>query len=205
VHMTVTAARACASIACLIALLAACSGGSDHSGSGVVDAGPTPLPDIKCPDDIPAFTATPQSGLEAKVTHETLRVRLTSAAPVHPTKNAVNNWTVQFMDRDGAVLGDVEIAAACAHMPPPHNHGTAPLKGTKPLSDPGQFELDYLNFIMRGPWQLQLAINRTGAKAGNADDSDGGAEVAPTEYTDCDTQKKHPGSEKAVFYFCVAD
>ena len=140
------------------------------------------------------------------VKHGTLRARLIKASPVHPTKKAVNNWTVQFMDEHGAPLEDVEVAAACAYMPV-HQHGTGPLNGTKMLSEPGQFELDYLNFIMRGPWEVQLVLNRAAPAASDMDAStkhDPGAAM-PMEFTGCDRDHRHPGTEYAVFPVCVAD
>jgi hypothetical protein len=185
------------------------SGDDDDTGKNTVDSGSPPMNmDVKCPADTPVFTATPETGLEATVTHKTLRVRAISADPVHPTKNAENNWTIQFMDDQGAPLDGVKIDNACAFMPV-HGHGTAPLGGTKALPDPGQFELDFLNFIMRGPWQVELAVTPASTASGDAGsgDMDASTEPAPTtrEYTHCDRMRAHPGTEFAVFNFCVAN
>lgn len=213
VRKTAAACGAGAAIGCVIVLLAGCSGGDDDSHPDKADSGTSVggLPEIKCPDNLPPFTATSDDGLEAdEIAHHTLRVRVTSADPVQPKKNAENNWKIQFMDDDGAPLDGVEIAYACAFMPPPHNHGTAPLNGVHALEKPGHFELDYLNFTMRGPWQLQLAVNRTNEPDTNdaGDDMDAStepAEPATPVYTDCDRSRRFPGTEKAVFHFCVAD
>jgi hypothetical protein len=194
--------RAGAAIGCLIVLLAGCSKSDDGDGEGAADASPA---DVKCPDTLPDFTATPESGLEAdEVTHHSLRVRVTSANQIPPLKGTDNTWTIQFMDRDGAPLDDVEVAAACTRMPPPHTHGTPPLNGVKALDQPGQFQLGFLNFIMDGVWQVQLVTNRTGRESnGQADGGDASVEAAPQMFTYCDKMKRHPGSELSVFHVCV--
>jgi hypothetical protein len=202
-----TACRAGAAIGCLIILVGGCDGGDDdsHSGDSTADTGP---PDVKCPDDLPQFTASPDGGIEAdEVTHHSLRVRLISANENPPRKGVDNTWTIQLMDREGAPLDDVEIAAACTRMPPPHTHGTPPLgkdggPGVIPLVKPGQFQLSFLNFIMDGVWQVQLVTNRTGAGS-DAGDTDASVEPATQEFTYCDKMHRHPGSELSVFHVCV--
>lgn len=174
-----------------------------------MDAGP---PDVKCPDNLKPFKASADGGLEAdEIAHDSLRVRLISATEVPPRKGVDNSWTIQFMDHDGAPLDDVEIAAACTRMPPPHTHGTPPLgvdggPGVIALDKPGQFELAFLNFIMDGVWQVQLVTNRTGAAS--ADDMDASVEAEPEakadEYTYCDAMaRNHPGTELSIFHVCV--
>jgi hypothetical protein len=170
-----------------------------------MDASP---PDVKCPDNLPPFTASPDGGIEAdEIKHHSLRVRLISANQDPPIKSVDNTWTIQFMDRDGAPLDDVEIAAACTRMPPPHTHGTPPLgedggQGVIPLEQPGQFKLAFLNFIMDGVWQVQLATNRTGAGS-DAGEKDASVEAPAQEYTFCDDSHRHPASELSVFHVCV--
>lgn len=196
------ACRAGAAIGCVIVLLVGCGDDDDSGGRGsTTDAG---SPDVKCPDNLPTFTATPESGLEAdEVTHQSLRVRVISANQIPPLKGTDNTWTIQFMDRDGAPIDDVEVAAACTRMPPPHTHGTPPLKGVTRLDKPGQFELGFLDFIMDGVWQIQLVTNRTGEADQNADDSDASVEAAPQEFTYCDKMRRHPGTELSIFHVCV--
>jgi hypothetical protein len=189
----------------VLATMNACKG-DDDSGNAQMDAtaGDAGIGDVKCPADVPEFAANPSSGIEAAVKHKTLQARVIKATPVHPTKNAMNNWTVQFTDDQDKPLDDVEIAAACAFMPV-HGHGTAPLGGHKKLSDPGQYELDYLNFTMRGPWKVELALSRSASSGdgGASTPSAGGSQ--PMEFTDCDRNRKYPGTEFAMFYFCVKD
>jgi hypothetical protein len=157
---------------------------------------------VKCPDNLPEFAATPTGGLEAMVTHKTLKARLIAASPLHPTVGAMNNWTVQFSDTNDMPLDGLEIVESCAWMAV-HNHGNEPLKGHKMLSAPGQFEFDYLNLFMRGPWEFQLVVNRSKADAGDASTGADSGAAKPMEYAGCDRYKQHPGTEYAVFNFCV--
>jgi hypothetical protein len=186
-------------------MLAGCSGGDDDSGSGgsAVDAGPL---DIKCPDDLPAFTATRDTGLEADaVTHHSLRVRVIHAAPARPERKVDSDWTIQFMDPKGDPIDDVEIASVCMRMPPPHSHFSAPLDPTTKLTDPGQFGLNTMHFNMRGVWEIQIVTNRNGASRDAADDMDASTEAEPEEFTYCDMGHDHPGTEMAKFHVCVAN
>jgi hypothetical protein len=201
------ACRAGAAIGCVIFLVAGCGDGSDDSHSGGADSHEPPPPaDVKCPDNFPEFTATMDGGLEAdQVTHESLRVRVTSANEIPPRKGAENDWTVQFMDRDAKPLDDVELVAVCTHMPPPHNHYSHQLGELTPQKQPGSFAIGFLNFTMEGVWEVQLLTNRAGAANAGADDADASVEAAPQEFTFCDKPKKHPGSELSTFRVCVLD
>jgi hypothetical protein len=155
----------------------------DHD-AGYVD----PDEMVRCPDGIPEFFAGETSGSEATGENDQVMARVIAADHV-PLKRFSNTWTVELTSPDGTPLEGVEIVEACAYMPV-HRHGLPP-RAVKALAEPGRFVLDRLNFTMRGPWEMQLAVN-----------VDGEAE-ASGRATDCDPTAS--GSDYLAFQVCVMD
>lgn len=179
-----------------VALGNACTGDDDddhddgHGNGDQHDAGHAdPDEEVRCPDDIPEFFAGPTTGIEAIGENGEVMARLIGADRVPPRK-FLNTWTVELMDADGSPLQDVEIVKACAFMPV-HGHGLPPLKGIKALEEPGRFDLTQLNFTMRGPWEVQLAVS-------TGDEAEG-----TSRGTDCDPGTS--GNDYLAFEICVLD
>jgi hypothetical protein len=101
-----------------------------------------------CPEGIPVF----EPGLEASGEHFTLK--LIAAVPSEPERYR-NDWTVEVRAVDGAPAPDAEITRGQTFMPV-HGHDGRVKPKMKALSEPGQFEVDGLNFTMRGPWEVRL-------------------------------------------------
>ena len=103
-----TACRAGAAIGCFIILMGGCDGGDDdtHPGGTTADVGP---PDVKCPDDLPPFTASPDCGIEADdVKHHSLRVRLISANGLDLSLfqfDTDQSFAVFLLNADGTIYG----------------------------------------------------------------------------------------------------
>ncbi|HTU60209.1 MAG TPA: hypothetical protein VMF89_17285, partial [Polyangiales bacterium] len=101
------------------------------------------------------FSAAPDSGLLVMGNRNTVQGRIVQAAPATPERFE-NDWTVQFSDATGAPLDDLTITNACAFMPV-HGHGGVPKEVAK--AGAATFKLTGLNLFMRGPWEVQLAVN----------------------------------------------
>jgi hypothetical protein len=136
--------------------LAACNGSADESSTtgarddagahaGVED-------DFQgCPEDIPRFAP----GLQAAGDHVT--VKLITAMPDEPERH-INNWKVELGALDGTPARDAEILRAEPFMPI-HGHDGRVVPHMTALAEPGQFQVDRLNFIMRGPWEVRFWLS----------------------------------------------
>ena len=144
----------------------------------------------RCPADTPMFSAAPDSGLLVVGNRSTVQGRIIQAEPAQPERFE-NDWTVQFSDLAGVPLDNLAISSACAFMPV-HGHGGEPKEVVK--SGAGTFSLMGLNLFMRGPWEVQLAV-RAGAMA----------DVAQSEATNCDRERRQAGSDLVVFRACISD
>jgi hypothetical protein len=179
-------------IAAIAAMLGSgCTGDDDdgHGNGDHHDAGQLhPDEEVRCPDDLPELFAGETSGSVAMGENGEVMARVIAAAFVPAQRLKKNVWTVELTSADGAPLEDVELVKACAYMPV-HGHGKPP-REVEPLAEPGRFTLDFLNFTMRGPWEVQLAVD-TGSGA-----TDGrGTSCAPGE----------TGSDYVAFEVCVLD
>jgi hypothetical protein len=186
--------RASAFTMCGLAL--AFVNGCDDSSHGraepdVADAGGHP--ELRCPDDIPEFFAGPTKGTAGIGKHKLVKARVIEASHIPPlVMSSENAWTLQLTDMDDVPLDDAAIEQACLFMSV-HGHGVSlPADDVKP-THAGQFELKNMNFFMRGPWQIELAVNTP------ADASTG------SELTDCDRGKLHPGVELVTLQICLRD
>jgi hypothetical protein len=115
--------------------LAACG------GDGQAELGPED--DFKgCPPELPVFAP----GLQALGAEHTLT--LVSAEPAEPERYE-NDWVVE-LSPEGA-----ELVRGQTFMPV-HGHDGRVEPELMPLSQPGQFAIERLNFTMRGPWEVRL-------------------------------------------------
>jgi hypothetical protein len=182
--------RCAASILLLLGASSGCGGSSNGKSD---DAAPTDAgseASDKCPADTPEFVATPENGLIAMGKHGGVEARIIAANPAMPERFE-NTWTVRFLDSSQQALAGVDIADACVFMPA-HGHGGKP-KAVSMQNDAGTFELNALNLFMRGPWEVQLAVNAPGA------------DQSTKEFTSCDRNRESPGQDLIVFRVCVPD
>jgi hypothetical protein len=161
----------------------------DHGhDSGHLD----PDEEIKCPDTIPELFAGETTGSEATGMKSLVKARVIAADHLPPHK-LLNTWTIELTDLQGEPLADAELVDFCTFMPV-HGHGTGPLGDITPLDEPGRFEIEEMNFVMRGPWEVQLAVN-PGGEAGET------AEMARTP----DCRNSEAGADFVMFDVCVVD
>lgn len=180
-------------MAAIAAMLgSACTGDDDDHGdhghpNGDHDADAAD-PDVRCPDDIPELFAGETSGSETTGVNSLVNARVIAASATPYPKKFINKWTIELTDADGAPLEDAQIVDNCAFMPV-HGHGS-PSKVVA-LDEPGRFELTALNFIMRGPWEVQLAVD---------------AESLPAETARAPScRNAEAGKDYLVFEICVKD
>lgn len=149
----------------LLLLLAACGGDDTEAPArdAAVDAADAPEQDaeeaafVGCPDTTPPFTL----GLTAQGKQGKLAAKLISASRVPPLRY-LNDWTVELTDAAGEPLADATIRSARPFMPV-HGHDGNVQPVVKPLSQPGRFAVNGLNFNMRGPWEVQLGLRSPSA------------------------------------------
>jgi hypothetical protein len=147
----------------LVAWLVACDSNSGvpsttakHSSAGNNGADASDVADAAddfrgCPGEIPSF----EPGLEA--TGEHLAAKLIAAMPAEPERH-LNDWTVELSSLDESSATDAEIARGETFMPT-HGHNGGVVPQITALSESGQFQVDRLNFIMRGPWEVRLWLS----------------------------------------------
>ncbi|HKU41205.1 MAG TPA: hypothetical protein VJR89_23745 [Polyangiales bacterium] len=110
-----------------------------------------------CPEGYPSVAR----GLEGRNDHWTLRVL--EGMPSEPERYR-NSWTVQISAAGGSTPDDLQITHGETFMPVHGHDGRVQPRLTR-LSEPGQFQVDRLNFTMRGPWQVRLWLRAgTGAE-----------------------------------------
>jgi hypothetical protein len=113
---------------------------------------------VGCPPDLPAFAL----GMEASGEQQRIKARLLSAMPAPPLRY-LNDWTVALIDSQGGPLSDAEIVKARPFMPSHGHDGNRQVQIERDASDPSHFALHGLNFIMRGPWEVQLTVRSASA------------------------------------------
>lgn len=153
---------------CLCALGFACgddapsSDDHEHHDDHEHDAGDDLTDDeVPCDSSYPSFTA----GMSVKA--GALTVKLQSIKPAPPRQKVKNDWVVQVLDEAGAPVPGITLANGDSYMPVHRHHGNTP-----PISaggsEPGSAQLNDIDFIMRGPWQVIFDVQKDGAKAGTA-------------------------------------
>jgi hypothetical protein len=124
-------------------------GGAEHShdpGTGL-DAEDA---DFKgCPAGIPTVAPGLQAG------GKQFAMKVIAAMPAEPERYA-NSWTVELTARDGSSPAlDARIDHGQTFMPI-HGHDGRVVPSSTSLAEPAQFEVDRLNFTMRGPWEVRF-------------------------------------------------
>jgi hypothetical protein len=127
---------------------------ADAGQSGAGDAGLAADAEedfVGCPEITTPFAP----GLQAM--GKRFAVKLLEAMPAEPERH-VNDWTVEVSALDGSPAPDAQIDRGETFMPL-HGHTGGVVPKTMALSLPGQFQVDRLNFIMRGPWEVRLWLS----------------------------------------------
>jgi hypothetical protein len=93
---------------------------------------------------------------------ELLALKVTAASPEEPERY-INRWTVELTEPSGSPAPDAEIVRGQTFMPV-HGHDGRVEPRMTALSEPARFEVDRLNFTMRGPWEVRLWL-RSGSGA----------------------------------------
>ena len=179
--------RAICALLCIVSVAVGCGeDAADGDSRGAIDAQVS----ATCLDDTPEFIATPEDGMIARGKNETVQARVIAADPAMPERFE-NDWIVRFTDAANVPLDDVEIVDACVFMPV-HGHGGVP-RNVGEAGEPGTFELKGLNLFMRGPWEVQLAVNTARGASSSA------------EATSCDRDRSKTGRDLVLFRVCVRD
>jgi hypothetical protein len=110
-----------------------------------------------CPDGIPNVAP----GLQT--TGELLAVKVVAAMPAEPERY-INRWSVELSSLSGSPDPDAEIVRGQTFMPV-HGHDGRVEPRMTALSEPAQFQVDGLNFTMRGPWEVRFWL-----RSGSGDD-----------------------------------
>lgn len=116
-------------------LLVAC-GSSDDAGK----------PDSQCDTYSEGLTKKSDAGLVSVV--------LESSTPAPPAR-ANNDWMVRVLDATGAPISDAEVTVT-PYMPK-HGHGTS-VKAVVTRMGDGLYELDPVNFVMAGVWEVTIDV-----------------------------------------------
>jgi len=133
--------------------LIACAGDSE-----ALDAGTEVEDDFQgCPDGF----ASVAPGLEIEGQH--FRVKVLDATPAQPERY-LNAWTVQLTSLKGTADPDAVIVRGETFMPV-HGHDGRVQPQMRALSERAHFQVDRLNFTMRGPWEVRLWL-----RSGSQDD-----------------------------------
>jgi hypothetical protein len=83
-----------------------------------------------------------------------LAVDVTAAMPEEPERY-LNGWTVELSSLNGEPAPDAEIIRGETFMPV-HGHDGRVQPRMTALDEPAHFQVDALNFTMRGPWEVRL-------------------------------------------------
>ncbi|MDD9941227.1 MAG: hypothetical protein OXU20_09330 [Myxococcales bacterium] len=101
-----------------------------------------------CPEETPEFGP----GLRAEGNH--FGISVVAATPTEPERY-INHWTVEVYALDASHLAEVEIVRGETFMPI-HGHDGRVQPQMTALKELGRFEVDRLNFTMRGPWEVRF-------------------------------------------------
>ncbi len=119
------------------------------------------------PDEVPCDAAYPSFTPGMSVNAGALKVKLLSITPAPPRQKVKNDWVVQVVDASGAPATGITLANGDSYMPVHRHHGNTP-----PISaagtEPGTAQLNDIDFIMRGPWQVIFDVLQNGAPVGTA-------------------------------------
>lgn len=109
---------------------------------------------IACADEDPAGPAADEFllPLTKQSLDETLSATLVDANPSPPARGN-NTWRIELSDGNGEPVEDLALKARL--FMPQHRHGSSAT--TVSTTDvPGEYEIDRINFIMGGVWEVRL-------------------------------------------------
>jgi hypothetical protein len=133
----------------------------DHDAASAADADDHTDEDVPCDATYPSFTA----GMSVKAGD--LTVKLLSIDPEPPRQKTDNDWVLQVVDASGAVVDGITFANGKSYMPV-HRHGGRTPPTSAAGTAAGTIQLNDIDFIMRGPWQVLFDVQRNGAQVGLA-------------------------------------
>jgi hypothetical protein len=134
----------------LLALLLLACGDGEPSSFVAADASVEDDGFMGCPAEVP------QLQLQAQARGQTIVATVVKASRV-PARRYLNDWTFRFSDLAGAPLDAVSVISARTWMPV-HGHDGVVVPQVVSTSDPAELQIRSLNFIMRGPWEVQLGL-----------------------------------------------
>jgi hypothetical protein len=124
-------------------------GGRDAGGDGSVRPPSHDDDDFK---GCPTGYASLAPGLQAA--GERLAVDVIAALPQEPERY-LNQWTVELSSLSGEPAPEAEVVRGQTFMPV-HGHDGRVEPRMTALAEPARFQVDALNFTMRGPWEVRL-------------------------------------------------
>jgi hypothetical protein len=122
---------------------------------------------LEVDDQVPCDASYPSFTPGMSVMAGAMTVKLQSIRPAPPRQKVKNDWVVQVLDASGAPAPEIALAYADSYMPVHRHHGNTPpvpAAGT----EPGSAQLNDIDFIMRGPWQVIFDVQQRGTKVGTA-------------------------------------
>lgn len=117
--------------------------------------------EVPCDANYPSFTA----GMSVKAGAYT--VKLQSITPAPPRQKVKNNWVLQILDASGQPASGLTFTNASSYMPV-HRHGGNRTPVGVAAAEAGSYQLNDIDFIMRGPWQVLFDVQQGSDKIGTA-------------------------------------
>lgn len=145
--------RIAAALAVALALYAAACG-SDTADDEHEDATHAHDLDAEDADFRGCASGIPTSAPGLVAVGRQLGVRVVEATPAELERYA-NSWIVELTTRDGSPALDARIERGQTFMPV-HGHDGRVVPTAAALAQPARFQVDRLNFTMRGPWEVRL-------------------------------------------------
>jgi hypothetical protein len=89
-----------------------------------------------------------------------LTVRVVSSEPLQRARQKVfNDWVLEVLDARGMAMSDAQASGASAFMRV-HGHYGLPAPTVVQQPEPGRFLMDNIYFSMRGPWEVNVTLQR---------------------------------------------
>ena len=107
-----------------------------------------------CPAEIPEFSL----GMTALSADGQIEASLVAASPAPPLRY-FNDWTVRIAAAGGEPVEGLTLRSAHAFMPVHGHYGKPDPKVAPRDAEPGVFDLNDVNLMMRGPWEVRLALS----------------------------------------------
>jgi hypothetical protein len=135
-------------------------GDDDHDDHGSHDGSLMDHDAGEVSDDLPCDPAT-HPGLTPgfSVPAGDLTLRVVSSDPMRARQKVRNDWQLQVVDSSGMAVSDVEASGASSFMRV-HGHYGLPAPTMVKQAEPGRFLMDNIIFSMRGPWEVNVTLQR---------------------------------------------